>query len=419
MLSDRQIQNRRRAYAEIQIEIQAISAERFKGRRKWKLEIPLLIERLGRQHAYREKLVSFATREARKQIITLSYTELDEMGFVLPSVYALKPKHIEALFSKWEKAGIAASTLQSRYTCLNLLCNWIGKWDMIRDLPHYLENPIAAQRTYVAVEDKSWNVAGIAPEEMVEKALAIDKYVGHQLQLVQAFGLRRKEAVCFRPHICYDAEKSVIQVYQGTKGGRFRVIPVRTDMQRQVLENCRKLAKRHGDHIGDPERTLEQNLRRFQYVLEQIGATRRQLGVTAHGLRHEYANTRYQELTGEKSPLQGGSAEVFVHEETKTARLKVAEELGHSRLRVTTAYYGSSRASTTKRKLQRAVQAIASEYQSIPPLERHLPLIERCLSAGLGLAGAVLALREVGVETTEMEIDAWICSLSERDSAEK
>ena len=242
--------------------------------------------------------------------------------------------------------------------------------------------------------------------------MGLDKYVGHQLLLIREFGLRRKEAVCFRPHICFDRDNQVVQVYQGTKGGRYRVLPVRTESQREALEACCKLAKRHSDHIGDPDRTLEQNLRRFQYVLEQLGATRDKLGITAHGLRHEYANNRYQDLTGEKSPLQGGSAEVFVQDETKAARRKIAEELGHSRLRVTTAYYGSSRESTTKRKLQNIAKTIVQEYQSTSQLERHIGLIERCLTAGLGTAGTLLALREVGVEVTELELDAWVSSLN-------
>ncbi len=395
----------------IKKEIQSIASEKYKGKRKWKLEIPLIIDRLGLRHSYRNKKISARTREIRQQNITQFFSELDEMGYVLQSIYSLKPRHIQALFSKWEKAGLSAATLQSRHSVMNLLCRWMGK-PIVQSLPSYLENPIAGQRTYIAQEDKSWTVAGVIPEELIAKAMGLDKYVGHQLLLIREFGLRRKEAVCFRPHICFDRDNQVVQVYQGTKGGRYRVLPVRTESQREALEACCKLAKRHSDHIGDPDRTLEQNLRRFQYVLEQLGATRDKLGITAHGLRHEYANNRYQDLTGEKSPLQGGSAEVFVQDETKAARRKIAEELGHSRLRVTTAYYGSSRESTTKRKLQNIAKTIVQEYQSTSQLERHIGLIERCLTAGLGTAGTLLALREVGVEVTELELDAWVSSLN-------
>ena len=138
------------------------------------------------------------------------------------------------------------------------------------------------------------------------------------------------------------------------------------------------------DHIGNPEKTLEQNLRRLQYVLESLGVTREGLGVTAHGLRHEYANDRYQELTGEKSPLQGGPREIFRTDDTIVARRKVAEELGHSRLRVTTAYYGSDRQSTTKAKLRKSAQAVARQYLATSsPLDTHFLLIRTALEAGL------------------------------------
>jgi integrase len=67
------------------------------------------------------------------------------------------------------------------------------------------------------------------------------------------------------------------------------------------------------------------------------GITRKD-GITSHGLRHEYANNRYQDLTGSDSPVRGGAA---VNEQTdQAARQVVAEELGHSRESVTTHYLG-------------------------------------------------------------------------------
>ena len=37
-----------------------------------------------------------------------------------------------------------------------------------------------------------------------------------------------------------------------------------------------------------------QNRTRFYTVLARFGVTKRQLGITAHGLRHQYANDRYE-----------------------------------------------------------------------------------------------------------------------------
>lgn len=405
MLTNTQIIRRRERYLELQVVITAQSAT-YKGRKRWKMELPLLLEKVGREHANRNKQVALRTLQLRRQTIFQFFDELDEAGFKLPSIYSLRDKHAKILFSRWEEAGIAAATLQSRYTCMQLFATWIGKYDMLQPLNKYLRNPLAGKRTYVATEDKSWSVNGVLADDIIEKAISMDKYVGLQLRLIKAFGLRRKEAVCFRPHSCYNADTEAIEVFHGTKGGRHRLIQINTDEQRSVIADCLKMVRGKTDHIGNPEKTLEQNLRRLQYVLESLGVTREGLGVTAHGLRHEYANDRYQELTGEKSPLQGGPREIFRTDDTIVARRKVAEELGHSRLRVTTAYYGSDRQSTTKAKLRKSAQAVARQYLATSsPLDTHFLLIRTALEAGLGLEGTIHALAEAGVVCTELELE--------------
>lgn len=346
------------------------------------------------------------------------FNQLEELGYKLPSIYSFREKHARVLFSQWEDMALSEATLQTRYTCMQLFSTWLGKHDMLHPLGEYLRNPLAGKRTYVATEDKSWDTNGVVTDEVIEKVMSLDQHVGHQLKLIKVFGLRQKEAICFRPHICYDDKKEVIQVYQGTKGGRYRVLPVRSDEQKDVLMQCRELARRHSDHMGNPDRTLEQNQRRFRYIMEKVGVTGDDLGVTAHGLRHGYANDRYQELTGTESPLRGGSGEVFKKDSTKAARLVVAEELGHSRLRVTTAYYGSTRTGTTEAELEGSLEELAQEYLTSSPLDRHIVLIESCLSKGFGIAGAVRALAKVGVVVSEDELREWVSKLRD-DSAQQ
>ena len=68
--------------------------------------------------------------------------------------------------------------------------------------------------------------------------------------------------------------------------------------------------------------------------------THKVLGVTPHGLRHEYAGDRYEALAGVAAPVRGGTA---TDPATDTrARLAVAEELGHSRAQIASAYLGQS-----------------------------------------------------------------------------
>jgi len=76
-------------------------------------------------------------------------------------------------------------------------------------------------------------------------------------------------------------------------------------------------------------------------VLEKFGLTRKSLGITSHGLRHQYAIKGYRDKTGVPPPVQGGTK--IDNQLDKRARLEIAEELGHSRTQVTNAYLGSAR----------------------------------------------------------------------------
>ena len=90
--------------------------------------------------------------------------------------------------------------------------------------------------------------------------------------------------------------------------------------------------------MGDPAHSLQQALRRFNYVLEKFGITRNQLGVTAHGLRHEVLINMFAALTGKPAPVRGG--EKLPPAIADPARQEAAELAGHARKRASDAYCG-------------------------------------------------------------------------------
>jgi hypothetical protein len=63
-----------------------------------------------------------------------------------------------------------------------------------------------------------------------------------------------------------------------------------------------------------------------------------------HGLRHHYAQARYEALTGWKAPAAGGpDAQVLTQEqrlEDAMARQTISQELGHERAQITAVYLG-------------------------------------------------------------------------------
>ncbi|MEE8058812.1 MAG: hypothetical protein V3T17_13420 [Pseudomonadales bacterium] len=64
-----------------------------------------------------------------------------------------------------------------------------------------------------------------------------------------------------------------------------------------------------------------------------------------HGLRHHYAQQRYQTLTGWPCPACGGPTRQQLSEEQREqdnrAREKISDELGHVRAQIVSIYCGS------------------------------------------------------------------------------
>lgn len=81
----------------------------------------------------------------------------------------------------------------------------------------------------------------------------------------------------------------------------------------------------------------------FYGVTKKIGLTRKQSGVTPHSLRHSHANREYERVTDRLSPVKGGTLAKDDPEADRAARELVADELGHSRPSIASAYIGSPR----------------------------------------------------------------------------
>ena len=298
-----------------------------------------LLKRHLRRSADGRKVVSHATIADRAEFYSRMIRELHEMGYPLTDVHHLKPKHVAALMRRWEAAGLSASTLQKRFSYLTLLCGWIGKKSMLRPGSIYLEEPERYRREYAADRDHSWTAAGIDPLEKIAEIAEDDPEVARVLRLQHAFGLRIQEASLLNPARDWDGE-GWLRVVAGTKGGRPRTVPVETDAQRAVLTEAARHAEATGRSMIPPEYDLKQWRDHCYHVLARHGVTRK-AGLVSHGLRHQYANDRYEELTGEPSPARGGGP--LAAADDRAARLEVTARLGHARPAITTAYYGRER----------------------------------------------------------------------------
>jgi hypothetical protein len=108
------------------------------------------------------------------------------------------------------------------------------------------------------------------------------------------------------------------------------------DDQRAVLDRARRLAGK-GSLIPS-SRNYVQQLRIYEGHTLRAGLSK------MHGLRHAYAQQRYEELTGWKSPAAGGPTSELLtprqRELDREVRLIVSRELGHEREQVTAIYLG-------------------------------------------------------------------------------
>jgi hypothetical protein len=192
---------------------------------------------------------------------------------------------------------------------------------------------------------------GVDIAAKIQEISAFDPWVGMQLELCAEFALRTKEARHFRPHgaiisreaadprdaAAFPECSTFVRVSHGTKGGRPRDIPLVTERQRDLLARTVAVVP-PGMYVGPPGVTTQQSEARFYYVIRKFGISKKELGVVAHGLRHQRVNDEFAKYAGGPSPVRGA---VSKPPDDQDARQRAARLLGHNRVQVTSCYVGS------------------------------------------------------------------------------
>ena len=269
---------------------------------------------------------AYGTQNKRERMLALMANQLHALGYRGMTPRSLKPKHVEALVKLWSDQGLSIGTLKNRMAAIRWWAQKVDKQNVVaRSNEHYG----IPDRRFVTNESKAKTVT----RSQLDKVR--DNHVRMSLELQQAFGLRREEAIKFQPSFADCGDHLVLKA-SWTKGGRERTIPVRTEAQRGVLNRARRLAGL-GSLIPS-NRNYMQQLRVYEGNTLRAGLSQ------MHGLRHAYAQNRYEELTGWKAPAAGGpKAKSLTPEQRDTdrqARLTISRELGHEREQITAAYLG-------------------------------------------------------------------------------
>ncbi|MGI9264720.1 MAG: phage integrase N-terminal domain-containing protein [Gammaproteobacteria bacterium] len=268
----------------------------------------------------------FSTQATRSRLLDLIANQLLELGFRRMQPSSLKPKHIDALVAHWRDQGIGVGTLKNRLSALRWWAKKVNKSSIIAK-----DNSVygIGKREYVAKTSKA--------QALDQRKLAAisDQHVRLSIRLQAAFGLRREESIKFSPS--YAVKDDHIRLKSSwTKGGRARTVPIRNDEQRKLLEEVKTFAK--GGSLIPPDRNYVQQLHCYERQLRNARMTK------LHGLRHAYAQRRYEELTGWKAPAAGGSAARSLTTDQRVLDLKargtISQELGHNREAISAVYLG-------------------------------------------------------------------------------
>ncbi|MGP3789508.1 integrase domain-containing protein [Pseudomonas sp. B392_1p] len=167
------------------------------------------------------------------------------------------------------------------------------------------------------------------------------------IHLAREGGLRLREAILADlPRLQREAElRGRINIADGTKGGRRGAAAPRwihvSEGLRQALIQATSVSPKGSRNLLEPAE------RYVDFIQRQVRPARNLLrahGIKGfHELRTAYACERYQQITGQPAPVNGGQ----LHRENRKldyrARELIAQELGHNRIDVVAAYIGGRR----------------------------------------------------------------------------
>lgn len=250
--------------------------------------------------------------------------------------------HVREFVDTRLENGYAATTLHNDISTINVIQGYAteGRWRSLS--PRALVGP----RDNVRRETP----ASYAPqtEQLAAELMAGTPRAGAAFFLARAFGVRSREASLadlldwIQEAVAHGAI-GAINVTQGTKGGRGKFIdrwvPV-TPRGLVALEFAGAAVPEGSRNLLHPDESYQQwrdgELRRGRDALHQAGIK------GYHDARAAYSCERYRELTDHEAPAVAGER-LAERDVDRRARGVIAEELGHGRISVTSAYLGSAK----------------------------------------------------------------------------
>jgi len=285
-----------------------------------------------RQLTNRNRDGSQGRQAERYKELRLMSQQLRRLGYKKMGAKSLKTKHVQALLKHWkvEKSPqtgkpISIGTIKNRMSSLRW---WAEKVNKSQIIPRTNKELGLPDRKRLPDQSKAFSLEG-------RNLSKLPRHIVDSLRLQEAFGLRREESAKFQPGKALNNEKLDLKA-SWTKGGRARSIPMVNEEQRQLVK---ELVNRYGNNSLIPaQMNYKEYLSHRGYHISSSELP------SSHGLRHQYAQLRYEELTGWPAPINGGpkKADMSLQEQKidHDARATVSRELGHKRISITRIYLG-------------------------------------------------------------------------------
>jgi len=271
---------------------------------------------------------SFKTQANRKERLLLIADQLAEGGYKIFHIKQLKYKHVKFLVNRWLQEQKDPGTMKNRMTDLRWVMKKFGKTDVIPTANAALNIP---NRRYVTNEDKSISISEGDLSRITDQNLKMS------LILQREFGLRREESIKIRINQAVVGDELRLKG-SWCKNGRPRTIKIEYPEQWQAIEQVKAF-------VGASQRALIPYNKKY---VQQENTYRNQTGYAGihklHGLRHAYAQRRYQDLTGWPCAAKGGLLKNEMNDNQlrldKAAREILTAAMGHERLDVISVYLG-------------------------------------------------------------------------------
>jgi len=269
---------------------------------------------------------SFGTQTSRRKILLQAADTLWTMGYKLDSAKFIRTRHVYKLVEHWKQTSSnEAGTLQNKMAALRWLMEKFNKAEVI-PCNEKLGIP---KRQRVTGKDKSRDLTETDLDKINKPLRRLS------LRAQKLFGLRIEESLKIQPHVADKGDRLHLKA-SWCKGGRERYIPIKTKEQREWLDEAKAFMSYKNQSLIPMDKTYARYLKSTEKYYERKGICQ------THGLRHQYAQKLYKELTGWESPAKGGPSRKQLSPEQKPidrqVRLIISEHLGHCRLSVVAQY---------------------------------------------------------------------------------